>query len=181
MPPFGPLWQTEKVTSAATPPNIVFVCWGNICRSPMAERIAERMAHDAGLHARFTSAATSTDEIGNPIDRRAARMLQAHGYRTSGHRAHQITADEIRRADLVVAMEQIHIDRLRRLAPDADNLALITDFDPSAAPGSGIDDPWYGPDSAFDVTRGEVERAMPGLLDWIKEWPGSHAPGGDPA
>jgi len=135
----------------------------------MAERVAERMARDAGLSARFTSAATSTEELGNPMDRRAARALESHGYRASQHRAHQITADEIRRADLVVAMEQIHIDKMRRLVPDAANLALMRDFDPSAPPGSGIDDPWYGPALAFDVTLDELERAMPGLLDWIRQ------------
>ena len=136
----------------------------------MAERIAERMARDAGLDAVFTSAGTSSEEVGNPIDRRAARVLQAHGYRAEGHHAHRITADEVRRADLVVAMERLHVDRIRRLVPDADNLALMTDFDSSAEPGSGIDDPWYGPDSAFEATRAEIERAMPGLLDWIRTW-----------
>ena len=135
----------------------------------MAERVAEQMAHDAGVSAKFTSAATSTDEIGNPMDHRAARVLTAHGYRAAGHRAHQITADEIRHADLVVAMEQIHINKMRRLVPDADNLALITDFDPAAAPGSGIQDPWPGPDSAFETTLDELKAAMPGLLDWLRD------------
>jgi len=134
----------------------------------MAERVVERMAVDAGLDATFSSAATSTEELGNPMDRRAARALEARGYRSSQHRAHQITAGEIRRADLVVAMEQIHIDKMRRLVPDADNLALMTDFDPAATPGSGIEDPWYGPDSGFNATLDELERAMPGLLDWIR-------------
>ena len=135
----------------------------------MAERVAERMARDAGLNAHFTSAATSTDEIGNPMDRRAARALESHGYRASHHRAHKITGDEIRRADLVVAMEQLHIDRMRRLAPDTSNLVLMSSFDPASPPGTGIDDPWWGPDSAFDVTLSELERAMPGLLDWIRQ------------
>ena len=156
------------ISDAATP-HIVFVCWGNICRSPMAERVAEKMARDAGVRASFSSAATSTDELGNPMDRRATRVLAACGYRTGQHVAHQVTADEIRRADLVVAMEQIHIDKMRRLVPDADNLALMTDFDPSAAPGSGIDDPWYGPDSAFDTTLDRFERIMPNLLDCVRQ------------
>lgn len=135
----------------------------------MAERVAERMARDVGLNAQFSSAATSTEELGNPMDRRAARALESHGYRASHHRAHQITADEIRQADLVVAMEQLHIDRMRRLVPDADNLVLMRSFDPTAPPGAGIDDPWYGPSSAFDVTLDELKRAMPGLLDWLRQ------------
>ena len=135
----------------------------------MAERVAEKMARDAGVRASFSSAATSTDELGNPIDRRASRVLAARGYRAGQHVAHQITADEISRADLVVAMEQIHIDKMRRLVPDAGNLALMTDFDPTATPGSGIDDPWYGPDSAFSTTLERFERIVPNLLDWIRQ------------
>jgi protein-tyrosine phosphatase len=148
---------------------IVFVCWGNICRSPMAERIAEKKVGDAGITGvRLTSAATSTDELGNPMDSRAARELEAHGYRSTNHRAHQITAQEIREADLVVCMENIHIEKIRRLVPDADNLVLLTDFDPNATDGSGIDDPWYGPASGFATTRKEIEAAMDGFLDWVR-------------
>ena len=164
----GAVWQTGWVNPEPNSvPHVIFVCWGNICRSPMAERIAEGMAAAAGVTARFTSAATSTDEIGSPIDPRAVRVLAAAGYRTSNHRAHQITAEEIRRADLVVGMEQLHIDKMARLLPGATNMALMTDFDPTAAPGTGIDDPWYGPPAGFETTRAELERAMPGLLEWI--------------
>jgi len=135
----------------------------------MAERVAEKMAQDAGVDATFSSAATSTDQLGDPIDRRAARALNARGYRTSRHTAQQVTADEIRRADLVVAMEPVHIEKMRRLVPDANNLVLMTDFDPTATPGSGIRDPWYGPDAAFDTTLDRFERIMPNLLDRIRQ------------
>jgi protein-tyrosine phosphatase len=136
----------------------------------MAERIAEKTAQDAGLtQVRFTSAATSTDEIGQPIDPRAVRVLKQGGYRTSNHRAHQITAQEIHQADLVVAMEMVHLNRMERIAPEADNIVLLTDFDPDATPGSGIEDPWYGPQSGFEITRTAIERAMPALLDWVRD------------
>ena len=91
------------------PIRVVFVCWGNICRSPIAERVAERQAADAGLTGVvFTSAATSTEELGRPMDRRAAAVLRDHGYRSGGHRAHQIDAAEIDAANLVIAMKDIH-------------------------------------------------------------------------
>ena len=158
----------------ARPYHVVFVCWGNICRSPMAERIAESRAADAGLtNVRFTSAATSTDEIGNPIDSRAVTVLSRHGYRTAGHRAHQVTPAEIRAADLVVGMEQIHIDIMSHLVPGADNLALLTDFDPAARRGSGVSDPYYGGMAGFDRTLAQLERAMPGLLEHIRTQLGS--------
>ena len=149
--------------------SIVFVCWGNICRSPMAERVAEKLAADRGLDDLvFTSAATSREEIGAPIDDRAAAVLGRHGYRVDDHAAHQITRAEIESADLVLAMENIHLTKMVAIAPGADNLRLLTDFDPDAAPGYGIDDPWYGPDDGFERTLASVEAAIPGLLDHLE-------------
>ncbi len=150
--------------------SVVFVCWGNICRSPMAERVAQSWADRQGVEGvRFTSAGTSSEELGEPIDRRAQRVLAEAGYATSGHHAHQITAAEIRAADLVIAMEDLHLSQVRRLVPDADNLALLTDFDPDADPGSGVPDPWYGSASGFDGTLASIESAMPGVFDRVRE------------
>jgi len=155
--------------SAHGPVRVVFVCWGNICRSPIAERVAERMAAEAGLSdVEFTSAATSREEIGAPIDPRARAVLAAHGYRTDGHSAHQITAEEIAGADLVVAAEPLHVDRMLRIAPDADNLSLLSDHDPAAVPGSGLPDPWYGGPEGFEETLAAVEAAVPGVLDEVR-------------
>jgi protein-tyrosine phosphatase len=149
--------------------SIVFVCWGNICRSPMAERVAEKLAADRGLDDLvFTSAATSREEIGAPIDDRAIEVLQRHGYRTGGHAAHQVTRAEIEAAELVLAMEDIHLTKVRAIAPGAVNLRLLTDFDPDAAPGQGIDDPWYGAAAGFERTLASVEAAVPGLLDHLE-------------
>ena len=160
------------MTSSASdaPVRVVFVCWGNICRSPMAERVAERAAADAGLTGvEFSSAGTSREELGAGIDPRARRVLAEHGYRTDGHSAHQITRTEIEAADLVVAAEPIHLDKLRALVPDADHLSLLTDHDPDADPGVGLPDPWYGSDDGFADTLAAVEAAIPGVLDRVRE------------
>lgn len=150
--------------------HVIFVCWGNICRSPMAERVAQAAAREQGVTGvRFTSAGVSSEESGNPIDPRARRTLSAHGYDGGHHRAHRITPGEIVDADLVIGLEQLHVDRMRRLVPDADNLALLTDFDPAATPGSGIDDPWYGGEAGFEDTLASVEAAMPGVLARVRE------------
>ena len=150
--------------------RVVFVCWGNICRSPMAERVAERMAADKGLSGvRFSSAATSSEELGAPIDPRAIRVLDRHGYRSDLHQAHRITAEEINEADLVIAMEDIHVTKMAGLVPEAGNVALLTDFDPEAEPGSGVPDPWYGAATGFDDTLRAIEAAMPGVLDRVRE------------
>ena len=149
------------------PRRVVFVCWGNICRSPMAERVAVGRADEAGLgDVTFTSAGVSAEELGNPMDPRAVATLQEAGYDADGHAAHQIDAAEIDSADLVVAMEQLHIDRLLAMGPGrTDHLRLLTDFDPDAEPGSGVPDPWYGDDSGFEDTLSSIEAAMPGILD----------------
>lgn len=150
------------------PRRVIFVCWGNICRSPTAERVAEKAAAERGLtELVFTSAATSREEAGAAIDPRAAAVLRRHGYRAGGHAAHRITRAEIEGAELVLAMEDIHLRKMRAIAPDADNLRLLTEFDPDAAPGSGIDDPWYGPAAGFERTLASVEAAIPGLLDHL--------------
>ena len=91
--------------------------------------------------------------------------MTAAGHDASGHRAHQVTADEIRSADLVVAAEQHHVDRMKRLVPDADNLRLFSDFDPEGRPGEGLPDPWYGGMDGFVETLAVIERAMPAILD----------------
>lgn len=149
----------------ARPVRIVFVCWGNICRSPMAERVARGHAAHQGLtEVEFTSAGVSSEETGHPIDPRARAVLTRHGYDASAHRAHRITAREIADADLVIGLEPVHLDMMRQIVPAADNLALLTDFDPDAAPGSGVEDPWYGDASGFDDTLAAVEAAMPGVL-----------------
>jgi len=132
----------------------------------MAERVAQSMAVTRGLtDVAFSSAGTSRDEIGNGIDPRAQRVLRQAGYWADGHHARQITADDIEHADLVVGMEPLHLDLMRRMAPDADNLVLMTDYDPEAEPGSGIDDPWWGPADKFGGTLAQIERAVSGLLD----------------
>ncbi len=147
-------------------PDIVFVCWGNICRSPMAQVVAAARARQEGLRGvTFGSAGVSAEEAGNPMDPRAAAVLRAAGYTPSADfRAHRITADEARSAAMLIGMEQLHISRLRQLVPDAHNLYLMTDFDPNAVPGAGIEDPWYGDDEDFLTALKQIEAAMPEVI-----------------
>ncbi|MDR1388178.1 MAG: low molecular weight phosphotyrosine protein phosphatase [Propionibacteriaceae bacterium] len=153
----------------AEPVRVVFVCWGNICRSPMAERVARGMAPGVGLDwVEFTSAALSDEEEGNPMDPPARRTLERAGYDAAGHRAHTITPAEILSADLVVGVEPYHVERLRRLAPAADHIVLLSDYDPAHL-GQAIVDPWGGPPAAFQATLTRVEAAMPGLLAAVAE------------
>ncbi len=149
-----------------SPIDVVFLCWGNICRSPMAERVARmHAAGEEGLAGvRFSSAGTSSEELGAPMDPRAAATLRRAGYDPDGHVAHQISAAEARSAALIVAMEPLHVERLERIAGKTGNVRLLTDFDPQAAPGSGVPDPWYGGPEGFVTTLASIEAAMPGVL-----------------
>lgn len=151
--------------------QVIFVCWGNICRSPIAEQVARRLAPGAGLDTaavRLSSAGVSAEETGEPIDPRAARTLQRHGYPAQDHVAHKIGAAELAAADLVIAMEQLHVDRLRRLG-NTEHVRLLSDFDPGAEAGAGLPDPWYGSPDGFEDTLSAIEAAVPGVLETIRK------------
>ncbi|MDU2317472.1 MAG: low molecular weight phosphotyrosine protein phosphatase, partial [Cutibacterium acnes] len=118
----------------------------------MAEFVARKVFSDEGLDARITSAGVSDEEHGGPMDSRARSVLKSHGYPCSGHNAHQIDESEIMSADLVIAAEPRHIQMMKRMAPDADNLRLIRDYDPKCTPGTSLPDPWYGSADGFEDT-----------------------------
>ena len=148
-------------------PQVLFICRGNICRSPMAERVARTLAADAGIEATFSSAAITAEEQGNPMDRRAALVLTEHGHDAAGHRAHRVTADELSSADLIVAAEQYQIDRLVAQGADPDKLTLFSDFDPQGTPGEPLPDPWYGGQEDFEKTLAILERSIPVMLQQL--------------
>jgi protein-tyrosine phosphatase len=155
---------------SAGAPQILFICWGNICRSPMAEVIARAHAAAAGITGiDFTSAGVSAEESGHPMDPRAVATLSQAGYHPTPHAAHQVGAEEINQADLVIGMETLHLEKLRHLAPHANHLYLLTDFDRNAMPGSEIEDPWYGDADDFVTTLHQIEAAMPELMKRAKE------------
>lgn len=145
--------------------RLIFVCWGNICRSPMAERVARRMADERGLDLEIESYGISSEESGHGIDRRAVRVLTEHGYDAANHRARRITAEDMADA-FVVAVEPYHVERLRKLLPIA-NVHLLNDFNPDKPKGQELIDPWYGDDDGFYATLADVEAAMPGILDAV--------------
>ncbi len=150
--------------------EILFVCWGNICRSPMAETVARTKATHEGLSGvTFASAGVSAEEVGHPMDPRAISTLLQAGYHPARHAAHQVSPEEIHHASLVIGMEEVHLTKLRALVPHAKHLYLLTDFDPNSLPGSEIDDPWYGDDSDFVVALHQIEAAMPEVMKRARE------------
>lgn len=155
-------WRPPRVGAMA---SLVFVCWGNICRSPMGERVARGMAAERGLELKVSSFGLSGENDGSPIDHRAMAVLRGGGYDADGHRARQIGREDIEAADLVVAVEPYQVDKLRRMAPGAENIRLLNDFNPDLGPGTPLIDPWYGDDAGFGDTMRDVTAAMPAILD----------------
>lgn len=158
--------------------RIVVVCWGNICRSPMAEFVLRQAFDEAGLGDRVTvsSAGTSTDELDRPMDRRTIAVMQRNAVRDSGFRdkrARQFLADHFDEVDLVLAADHVHERILKdraRHSDDADKIRLLRSFDPDAvAAGTlGMDDPWYGDDEDFDITYAEIAAAAPHIVEHVR-------------
>ena len=123
--------------------RILFICHGNICRSPMAEYVMKKLVKEAGLERRFeiASAATSREEIGNPVYPPAQRELAKHGISCKGHAARQMTRGDYAHYDYLVAMEPYNIRNMLRITDDPDGkMRLLLSF---AGSDAGIDDPWY--------------------------------------
>lgn len=137
--------------------KILFVCHGNICRSPMAEFVMKDMAAKAGKGDCFqvTSAAVSREEIGNPVYPPARRELQKHGIACDDHAAHQITPAEYARVDWVYYMDESNLRYLRRLLPDTDRCFPLLSRD--------VADPWYTGD--FDKTWQDILEGCRRILE----------------
>jgi protein-tyrosine phosphatase len=150
--------------------HVTFVCTGNICRSPMAEKMFADQLQRRGLGdaVRVTSAGTGNWHIGSCADDRAARVLHAHGYPTA-HRAAQLNDDHLG-ADLVVALGRNHVRMLRQLGVEEDRIRMLRSFDPrSGAHPLDVDDPYYGDHDDFEDVLTVIEAALPGLHAWVDE------------
>lgn len=146
--------------------RILFVCHGNICRSPMAEFVMKDLVRKAGGDERFfiASAATSTEEIGNPVYPPARRKLAEHGIGCAGKTARQMTAADYREYDLLIGMDSANLRNMRRICggdPEG-KIRLLMDF--TDRPGD-VADPWYTGD--FETTWRDISTGCRGLLEWL--------------
>lgn len=144
--------------------KILFVCHGNICRSPMAEYMFKDMVAKAGRSGEFyiASAATSSEEIGNGVYPQARRKLAEHGIACSGHAAHRMSRREYDEFDLIICMDSENLHALRRFTggdPDG-KVSLLLDH--AGRPGQEVADPWYTGD--FESTWRDLSEGLAGLL-----------------
>lgn len=154
--------------------KIMFVCHGNICRSPMAEFVMKELARTHGLSADLyvESSATSSEEIGNSVYPPAAQVLSRHGISCKGKRARRITVDDYNEFDLIVVMEEYNMRNLMRIVGcDCEGKVWkLLDFAacgdaPARGCGGDISDPWYHGD--FDKTYDEISVGCEGLLRYL--------------
>ena len=146
--------------------KILFVCHGNICRSPMAEFVMKDMVKKSGLEKEFLieSAATSTEEIGNPVYPPARRKLAEHGIDCSGKTARQLRKSDYEKYDLLIGMDRANLRNMRRICGgnSVDKMHLLMDF--TDRPGE-VADPWYTRD--FDATWRDVDEGCRELLEML--------------
>ena len=150
-------------------PSILFVCLGNICRSPLAEAALRAEAERVRLDLIVDSAGTGNWHAGEPPDPRAQAAARRQGIDISGLRARQVMAPDFRRFTHVIALDHDNLADLRRLQPaDATaELSLLLDHVPGREGGS-VADPYFGDDDGFDVTWADAVAGARGLIQTLR-------------
>ncbi|WP_277395876.1 low molecular weight protein-tyrosine-phosphatase [Hoyosella rhizosphaerae] len=148
--------------------HITFICTGNICRSPMAERIIGDILHREGLdnRVRVSSAGIGDWHVGNPADHRTVDVLRNHGY-SADHVAAVVDETHLS-ADLIVALDSGHARELAMLGAESSRVRMLRSFDPDAD-SIDVADPYYGGISGFEEVRQQIEAAVPGILRWVRD------------
>jgi protein-tyrosine phosphatase len=161
----------------ARPMRILFVCLGNICRSPTAEGVMRALVREAGLEEaiELDSAGTGAWHVGDPPDERATKTAHARGI-VLGGTARQFRQEDFDDFDLILAMDSSNLADLQRLAPDErarSRVRLLREFDPASADGDpahplDVPDPYYGGPRGFEDVLDVVQAACAGLLEEIR-------------
>jgi protein-tyrosine phosphatase len=154
------------------PLRLLFVCLGNICRSPTAEGVMRALVRDAGLQEliELDSAGTGGWHAGDPPDARATAAARRRGIVLEGA-ARQVRGGDFEEFDLLLAMDRDNLRNLRRLAPDERSRArvrLLREFDPAAGRDLDVPDPYYGGPSGFDAALDLVQAACAALLQRLQ-------------
>ena len=142
---------------ACTPSSVLLVCLGNICRSPTAEEVFRQQAAIAGLSIKIDSAGTSDSHVGDKPDPRSQRHAKSHGYKINKLVARQVSADDFRDFDLILAMDSQNL---------ADLQAIFSEEDPTYC-GSDVPDPYKGDNDDFEEV---IERIESSAQAWIESW-----------
>lgn len=170
---FPGIWRPDPRCALAKPIAVLFVCLGNICRSPLAEAVFRAVVRDAGLADRFEidSAGTAGYHVGEPADSRTREVARSRDIELTG-RARRIEPADLDRFDYILAMDESNLRSIQRLARSSRPGAvvqLLRSFDAEAGDESQVPDPYYGGQGDFEAVQTIVERACRGLLARIQE------------
>ncbi|MES2302147.1 MAG: low molecular weight protein-tyrosine-phosphatase [Pseudomonadota bacterium] len=146
-------------------PSILFVCLGNICRSPLAEAALRKRAVEAGVAMTIDSAGTGNWHVGRPPDPRAQATALVHGLNISSYRARQVTEEDFRRFGHIFALDQQNLKDLRRIEPSRHiaEVRLLMDLVPGRK-GTAVIDPYYGDEEDFEQAWADVDAAAEALV-----------------
>lgn len=152
--------------------RILFVCTGNICRSPTAEAVTRHMLNEAGLadEVEVDSAGTQGYHAGESPDPRSQKAAARRGYVLSGLVARKLELSDFQRFDLLLAMDVTHLDYMQNICPEPyqHKLSLFMRFAPDA-PRNEVPDPYYGGETGFDAVLDDCEQAARGLIRLLVE------------
>ncbi len=150
-------------------PAVLFVCLGNICRSPLAEAALRTEASRAGVAVTVSSAGTAGWHAGRPADARARAVARRHGVDIDGHRARQVEAADFHRFDHIVALDRENLATLLAARPAVARARVSLLLDHVAGrTGEAVADPYYGPDEGFEITWAEVTAGAQGLVRLLR-------------
>ena len=149
--------------------SILFVCMGNICRSPTAEGVFRHHAEEAGLSAQLhiDSAGTHAYHVGEPADRRARAAAERRGISLEGIYARRVHGDDFERFDYIVAMDEDNLARLQEQAPEEHQHKVRLFLDFAQVGEREVPDPYYGGAAGFERVLDLVEAASRGLLETL--------------
>jgi protein-tyrosine phosphatase len=150
-------------------PSVLFVCLGNICRSPLAEAALRHAAQEAGMDMLVDSAGTGSWHVGKGPDPRSCAEALRHGIDIGSYRARQVTRADFVRFDRVIALDRSNLADLRRIAPPAghERMSLLLDHVPGMA-GQDVADPYYGGPEGFAQTWRQVTQAARTLVETVR-------------
>ncbi|MGD9866926.1 MAG: low molecular weight protein-tyrosine-phosphatase [Hyphomicrobiales bacterium] len=145
--------------------RVLFVCLGNICRSPMAEGVFRHVAAAGSLDVHVDSAGCGAWHAGNPPDARARKAARARGIDITGQKARQVVEEDFESFDLILAMDESNLSHLRAMAPagSREKVRLFMEFAPRSGPRE-VPDPYYGDAGGFEAVLDMIEEASRGLL-----------------
>ena len=145
--------------------RILFVCMGNICRSPMVEAVARVEFARAGIAAHVESAGTEDYHVGAPADRRAIRIAEAQGYPLAAHRARQVNAADFMTFDYLLAMDHVNLRALKHVQPQRPKAVPTLFLGEAGQPDAQVPDPYYGSDEDFEHVLALARDGIAALIE----------------